>query len=183
MNTSSVPASLLAGTIYAGRNISPVRIVYPSGLDYTRLRRLVTTVRAVTHIPQLHMVASLTAQAIWHNSTWSYTADKDPIGWIDSYLKYHDINESPTITFSGGQIATNDEALLLRYTDNEPNKSPTTWNLSARLTKELGRVAALSLFVDNCLFYEPYLKGNNTSTLSQRNTGKFAFGAELSVNL
>lgn len=183
MNTSSVPASLLAGTIYAGRNISPVRIVYPSGLDYTRLRRLVTTVRAVTHIPQLHMVASLTAQAIWHNSTWSYTADKDPIGWIDSDLKYHDINESPTITFSGGQIATNDEALQLRYTDNEPNKSPTTWNLSARLTKELGRVAALSLFVDNCLFYEPYLKGNNTSTLSQRNTGKFAFGAELSVNL
>ena len=33
----------------------------------------------------------------------------------------------------------------------------------------------------HCLFYEPYLKGNKTSTLSQRNTGKFAFGAELSL--
>lgn len=183
MNTTAVPAALLSGTIYAGRNITPVRIVYPSGLDYTRLRRFVNTMRAVTHIPQLHMVASFTAQVIWHNSTWSYTADKDPIGWIDNTLTYHDISASPTISFTGGSISTSDEKLLLRYTDNEPTKSPTTWNLSARLTKELGQVGALSLYVDNALFYEPYLKGNNTTTLSQRNTGKFAFGAELSVKL
>ena len=183
MNTTSVPASLLIGTIYAGRSISPVRIVYPSGLDYTRLRRFVNTLRAVTHIPQLNMVASFTAQAIWHNSTWSYTADKDPIGWISDDLVYHDINSADYITFNGGQIATNDEKLQLRYTDNEPNKNPVTWNLSARLTKELGKTGALSLYVDNCLFYEPYLQGNKTTTLSQRNTGKFAFGAELSLNL
>ena len=183
MNTNSVPASLLTGTIYAGRNISPVRIVYPSGLDYTRLRRFVNTLRAVTHIPQLHMVASFTAQVIWHNSTWSYTADKDPIGWISNDLQYHDISSADYITFNGGSIATNDEKLQLRYSDNEPNKSPTTWNLSARLTKELGKVGALSLYVDNCMFYEPYMKGNNTNTLSQRNTGKFAFGAELSINM
>jgi hypothetical protein len=183
MNTTGVPAALLTGTKYSGRNISPVRIVYPSGLDYTRLRRFVNTLRAVTHIPQLHMVASFTAQVIWHNSTWSYTADKDPIGWIDSDLQYHDIASAQYITFDGGQIATNDEKLQLRYTDNEANESPTTWNLSARLSKELGRIGTLSLFVDNCLFYEPYMKGNNTSTLTQRNTGKFAFGAELSINL
>ena len=183
MNTTNVPATLLTGTKYAGRGISPVRIVYPSGLDYTRLRRFVNTLRAVTHIPQLHMVASFTAQVIWHNSTWSYTADKDPIGWIDTDLVYHDINSAQYITFDGGQIATNDEKLQLLYTDNEPNESPTTWNLSARLSKELGKIGQLSLYVDNCLFYEPYMKGNNTNTLTQRNTGKFAFGAELSINL
>ena len=182
MNTTSVPAALLTGTIYAGRNISPVRIVYPSGLDYTRLRRFVTTLRAVTHIPQLNMVASFTAQAIWHNSTWSYTADKNPIGWISNDLIYHDINSADYITFDGGQIATNDEKLQLKYSDNEPTKSPTTWNLSARLTKEISKTGTLSLYVDNCLFYEPYLKGNNTNSLTQRNTGKFAFGAELSIN-
>ena len=183
LNTTAVPAALLTGTKYAGMNLSPVRIVYPSGLDYTRLRRFVNTLRAVTHIPQLHMVASFTAQVIWHNSTWSYTADKDPIGWISSDLAYHDINSAEYITFGGGKIATNDEKLLLRYSDNEPNESPKTWNLSARLTKELSRFGSLSLYVDNSLFYEPYMKGNNTSTLSQRNTGKFAFGAELSINL
>lgn len=191
MNTTAVPAALLTGTKYAGRGISPVRIVYPSGLDYTRLRRFVNTLRAVTHIPQLHMVASFTAQAIWHNSTWSYTANKNPIGWISNDLVYHEITEKELttsdpaeikyITFDGGQIATNDEKLQLRYTDNEPTENPITWNLSARLTKELGKTGALSLYVDNCLFYEPYLKGNKTSTLSQRNTGKFAFGAELSL--
>ena len=183
MNTTTVPAALLTGTKYAGRNLSPVRIVYPSGLDYTRLRRFVNTLRAVTHIPQLHMVASFTAQVIWHNSTWSYTADKDPIGWIDNSLQYHDIAATQYIDFDGGRIATNDERLLLRYSDNEPTESPTTWNLSGRVTKELGRIGALSLYVDNCLFYEPYLKGNNTNTLTQRNTGKFSFGAELSINL
>lgn len=183
MNNTAVPASLLSGTKYAGKGISPVRIVYPSGLDYTRLRRFVNTLRAVTHIPQLNMVASFTGQVIWHNSTWSYTADKDPIGWITSDLQYHDINSAEYIVFDGGQIATNDEKLKLRYTDNEPTKNPVTWNLSARLTKEFDKMGALSLFVDNCLFYEPYLKGNNTTTLSQRNTGKFAFGAELSINL
>ena len=183
MNTTGVPTSLLTGTIYAGRSISPVRIVYPSGLDYTRLRRFVNTLRAVTHIPQLHIVASFTAQVIWHNSTWSYTADKDPIGWIGDDLVYHDIGESSTIDFAGGSIAANDEKLQQRYTDNEPNKSPTTWNLSARLSKELSKMGTLSLYVDNCLFYEPYMKGNNTNSLTQRNTGKFAFGAELSINL
>lgn len=183
MNNTAVPASLLSGTKYAGKGISPVRIVYPSGLDYTRLRRFINTLRAVTHIPQLNMVASFTGQVIWHNSTWSYTADKDPIGWITSDLQYHDINSAEYIVFDGGQIATNDEKLKLRYTDNEPTKNPVTWNLSARLTKEFDKMGALSLFVDNCLFYEPYLKGNNTTTLSQRNTGKFAFGAELSINL
>ena len=182
-NTTAVPASLLTGTKYAGMNLTPVRIVYPSGLDYTRLRRFVNTLRAVTHLPRLNMVASFTAQVIWHNSTWSYTADKDPIGWIDSNLQYHDIASAQYITFDGGQIATGDEKLLLRYTDNEANESPTTWNLSARLSKELGRICKLSLYVDNCLFYEPYMKGNNTNTLTQRNTGKFAFGAELSINL
>jgi len=183
LNTANVPASLLTGTKYAGMNLSPVRIVYPSGLDYTRLRRFVNTLRAVTHIPRLHLVASFTAQAIWHNSTWSYTADKDPIGWIDASLQYHNIASTQYIIFDGGQIAANDEKLLLRYTDNEPNKSPTTWNLSARLTKEMGRIGTLSLYVDNCLFYEPYMEGNNTTTLTQRNTGKFAFGAELSIHL
>ena len=73
--------------------------------------------------------------------------------------------------------------LAIKHTDNEPNKSPVTWNLSARLSKELGRVGSLSLYVNNALFYEPFLKGNNTTTLTQRNTGTFQFGAELSLNL
>ena len=71
----------------------------------------------------------------------------------------------------------------MRVSDNEPTKSPITWNTSFRLTKELGKVGALSLYVNNMLFYEPYLSGNNSNTLTQRNTGTFSFGTELSLNL
>ena len=73
--------------------------------------------------------------------------------------------------------------LAVRTTDNDPNESPVTWNLSARLTKELGKMGGLSLYVNNALFYEPFLQGNNTTTLTQRNTGTFQFGAELYLNL
>ena len=67
--------------------------------------------------------------------------------------------------------------------DNEPSKTPVTWNTSVRLTKELGKVGGLSFYVNNALFYEPYLEGNKTTTLTQRNTGTFSFGAELYLNL
>ena len=81
----------------------------------------------------------------------------------------------PFVTVAGNHdLRGNDDAVATRaYTAYMP----------ARLSKELGRLGTLSLYVNNALFYEPYLKGNNTSTLTQRNTGTFQFGAELSLNL
>ncbi|MBO7139572.1 MAG: TonB-dependent receptor [Prevotella sp.] len=180
MNSQSVRNALLPA-YYQSLGLTPVKVVYPSGQDYDRYRRFLTTLRAVTHIPRLKMVASFTAQAIWHNSTYSFIADKDVIGYITPDLVYHQLAGQESIAFDGGQVAVAD--LAIKHTDNEPNKSPVTWNLSARLSKELGHVGTLSLYVNNALFYEPYLKGNNVTTLTQRNTGTFQFGAELSLNL
>lgn len=147
----------------------------------------------MTHIPELRMVASLTAQAIWQDWNTSFRADKDPIGWIDTNLQRHQITSDMLNGYLGmdaqyyatkpttqSSVAIQD--LLVRVTDNEPSKSPVTWNLQARLTKELGSVGGLSFYVNNALYYEPYLKGNNTATLSQRNVG-MSFGAELYLNL
>ena len=180
MNAQSVRTALLPAS-YSSLGLTPFKVVYPEGEDYTRYRRFLTTLRAVTHIPALHMVASFTAQAIWHNSNWNYVADKNVIAYITPDLQYHRLSGEQTIGFDDGQISVSD--LAIKHTDNDPTKSPVTWNLAARLTKELGKVGALSLYVNNALFYEPYLKGNNTTTLSQRNTGTFQFGAELSLNL
>lgn len=180
MNSTSVKTALLPAS-YAAIGATPVKVVYPSGIDYSRYRRFLTTLRAVTHIPSLNMVASFTAQAIWHNSNWTYTADKDAVGYITPDLVYHDLTGQPSIAFDGGQVQVSD--LAIRVSDNDPTENPITWNLSARLTKELGRVGGLSLYVNNALFYEPFLQGNNTTTLSQRNTGTFQFGAELYLNL
>ena len=73
--------------------------------------------------------------------------------------------------------------LSSRASDNKPTKSPIEWNLQGRLTKQLGNVGGLSLYVNNMIYYEPYLKSSNSQTLSQRNTGKFSFGVELYLNL
>ena len=190
MNSQSVRTALLPA-YYQATGLTPFKVVYPSGEDYDRYRRFLTTLRAVTHIPRLKMVASFTAQAIWHNSNYTFIADKQPIAYITAdrdqqgnytgTVTYHALNGEQAIAFDGGQVTISD--LAIKHTDNDPTKSPITWNLSARLTKELGRVGNLSLYVNNALFYEPYLSGNNTSTLTQRNTGTFQFGAELSLNL
>lgn len=204
MNGMSVKSALLSSS-YSSNGLTPFKIIYPSGEDYTKYRRFVTTLRTVTHIPELRMVASLTAQVIWHDWHHSYSADKDPIAWIDNQLNRHEITSDMLNGYIGfdnnfsevGGVMTNRaqyydtpmgqsnvaiQDLLIRVSDNDPSKSPITWNLQARLTKELGKVGGLSFYVNNALYYEPYLKGNNTSTLSQRNTG-FSFGAELYLNL
>ena len=190
---SKTPANV--PTSYAkGLNLTPFKVVYPTGGDFNRYRRFITTLRAVTHIPALHMVASLTAQAIWHNSSWSYIADKEPIGWYDRDVVYHDITPDMQNGYIGmdaiyyATAPTDQESMAIAKmirtnNDNDPTKNPVTWNTSARLTKELGRVGGLSLYVNNALFYEPFLTGNKTSTLTQRNTGTFSFGAELYLNL
>ena len=200
MNSQSVRTALLP-VGYASLGLTPFKVVYPSGEDFTRYRRFVTTLRAVTHLPALNMVASFTAQAIWHNSNYSFVADKQAIGYITAdadaqgnytgSVTYHRLAGEQTIAFPassvvGGSVAEatiNVSDLAITHTDNDPTKSPVTWNLQARLTKELGKIGGLSFYVNNALFYEPYLKGNNTTTLSQRNTGTFQFGAELSLNL
>ena len=188
MNAQSVRNALLPA-YYQSLGLTPVKVVYPSGEDYTRYRRFLTTLRAVTHIPRLKMVASFTAQAIWHNSNYSYVADKEIIGYITPDLVYHEITPGQeTITFPASGASGSADAsvaiseLAIKHSDNDPTKNPVTWNLQARLTKELGKVGGLSLYVNNALFYEPYLKGNNVTTLTQRNTGTFQFGAELSLN-
>lgn len=184
-----------------GLGLTPFKIVYASGTDYDRYRRFVTTLRAVTHIPALKMVASFTAQAIWHNSTWNYTEGKMPIGWYDRDVVYHEITEDMYGGYLGMDAkyyatdpklstdpAVQQESMAIskmerKSNDNEPSKTPVTWNTSVRLTKELGKVGGLSFYVNNALFYEPYLEGNKTTTLTQRNTGTFSFGAELYLNL
>lgn len=192
VNAESPRASILPAE-YSVFNTTPFKVVYPNGGDFSRYRRLLTTLRVVTNIPRLRMVASFTAQAIWHSSSWSHTADKSPIGWIDDKLQYHTLLPEQLSGYLGmdgryyatapvGQQSVHITDLEKRYTDSRPSKQPVTWNLQARLTKELGRIGSLSFYVNNALFYEPFLTGNLSGTLTQRNTGTFSFGAELSFN-
>lgn len=193
MNSSSVRTSLLP-VDYTSHGTTPFKVIYPSALDYSRYSRFLNTLRIVTNIPQLKMVASFTAQVVWHDWNQSYVADKEAIGWIDGNLARHDISDEMKNGYIGmdgiyyaakpdNQSSVLISDLTTKVSDNAPNKNPVTWNMSARLTKELGKFGGLSLYVNNCMFYEPYLSNNTTTTLTQRNTGTFGFGAELFINL
>lgn len=181
-------------TEYRQYGTAPFKIVYPSELDYSRYRRFVNTLRLVTNVPELRMVASFTAQVIWHNSNLSFIASKNPIGWITSDLQTHEITEDMLSGYLGidgrfyaskpagiESLALSDEVITSR--DNIPTENPITWNLSARLTKELGRSAGFSFYANNVLFYEPFMSSSTSKTLTQRNTGNFSFGVELFFNL
>ncbi len=196
MNATNLNSKYLPEDPYKKTSTQPFKVVYPNGLDdsYTKYRRLVTTLRTVTHIPELRMVASLTTQVIWHNWNHSYNMDKNPIGWIDTNCNYHEITNDMLAGYLGmdanyyatpptGQDYVGIYQLLSRSIDLETESSPITWNIQARLTKELGKVGGLSFYVNNALYYEPFLYNNSHSkTRTQHNTG-FSFGAELYFNL
>ena len=179
-------------TSYSSYNTTPIKMVWPSEGETTRYRQFINTLRLVTHIPQLRMVASLTGQVIWHNSTKSVTDHTRPIGWITTDLVQHDITDdmlSGYIGEDGQYYATAPTGIssfeIAKQTGSSDTytENPITWNVSARLTKEFGKFAGLSFYANNVMFYEPFLTSNNSSSLTQRNTGTFSFGVELFLNL
>ena len=192
--SASVRNALLT-TDYTSYGLTPFKVVYPSGLDYNKYRRTMNTLRTVTHIPALKMVVSLTAQAIWYDWNDSYSADKEAIGWIcddgtgSGNTVYHAITSDMRdgyITYDGTYSDNSGIKISdfdLTYSDKEPTKNPVTWNMQARLTKELGKFGGFSCFVNNCLYYEPFKSSNKTSTRTQRNTSSFQFGCEIFFNL
>ena len=62
-------------------------------------------------------------------------------------------------------------------------KSPVTWLVSGRLTKELGRIGGFSFYANNLLYHEPWKSTSRSNTLTQQNAGSFSFGVELYFNL
>ena len=179
-------------TTYSSYGTTPLKMVWPSEGEQSRYRQFLTTVRLVTNIPQLRMVASFTGQAIWHHSTLSTTDHTRPIAWITTDLQSHDI----TADMLNGYIGTDGVYYASQPTDIASfeiakqtgssynyNKNPITWNLQARLTKEFGKFAGLSFYANNVFFYEPFLTQSESQTLTQRNTGTFSFGVELFLNL
>ena len=180
-------------TIYSARkNATPFKMVWPAERASSRYQKFITTMRLVTNVPQLRMVASFTGQVVLHNSSRSMTDYTRPNGWITSDNVYHPITDEMLGGFIGDDgvyyaTAPTDQNsfAIAKQTSSSYSysKNPVTWNVSARLTKEFGKYAGLSFYVNNVMYYEPFLSQSNNGTLTQRNTGTFSFGVELFLNL
>lgn len=168
---------------YTNTNTIPFKLRYPAGLEKSEYRRWLNTLRLITHIPELNMVASLTGQVIWYNYTHSIRPTQRPIAWLDTQLQEHPITETMLSdnNYSIDGVRLSDQTV--QDLEAVPTTQPITWQLTGRLTKELGRKVSLSVYANNMFFYEPFLTTNRSMTLTQRNTGTYNFGAELSFKL
>jgi len=157
----------------------PFKLVYLADTSKPYTKRMSSTLRAVCHIPELRMVATLTNKILWYTITGTAYTTKDPIGWIDTDLSYHEITQE-MLDEEGYTIKG---VLLSQQGSDQSDKSsrsPKTVMLSLNLTKELGRNTTVSFYTNNLFFKEPWKKTKNSYQYSKKNTGTFAFGADIS---
>ncbi len=181
----SRPVGIPPSSVYGqgGVDTPPFKLEYPSGIQRYIDRRFSTVLRAVTNIPKLKMVASLTGQVLWYQYSHSTNQKMDPIGWIDTDLSYHPITQAmlndPDYRIKGILLSEQRKDPQ----DSEPGTQPITWIINARLTKEISKSMGFSFFVNNAIYYTPYLSGSKSGTLTERNEGTFSFGMELFIKL
>ncbi len=177
------------GKQYNDIDTPPFKFVYESGWQISTSRSFNSSFRAVTNIPFLRMVLSNTVYVTWYTFQGETTRKKTPIGYItanlnggvDTYPVTDAMLADPDYRIKGYLLSDG----VVDNTDALPAQSVSPiWNISTRLTKEISKVAGFSFFVNNTLFYEPWQRSSTYSTtLSQRNTGKFSFGMELFLKL
>lgn len=177
----SSPKALPVG--YSGSGHYPILFRFASGEQKSTYRRALNTLRLVTHIPELRMVASFTGQVVWYNYSYTSLPRQTPIAWLGTDLREESITSAmladPNYMIEGVKLSEQ----ARQESNAVPTKQPISWQLSARLTKELGKAISISLFSNNLLYHEPFLSSSVSTTLTQRSTGTFSFGAELSVKL
>ena len=177
------------GLQYKDIDTPPFKYIYESGWLVSTSRSFNSSFRVVTNIPLLRMVLSNTIYATWYTYQGETTQKKTPIGYIianlsggvDRYPITDAMLTDPDYLIKGHKLSEG----IIDNSDNLPTKSVTPiWNISTRLTKEISKYAGFSFFVNNTLFYEPWQRSSTYSTtLTQRNSGKFSFGMELFLKL
>ncbi len=166
----------------------PFKFIYNGGSTTNYYSSLNSTFRAVTNIPAIKMVMSNTVFVSWSSANWNTTEKKVPLGYIvvnqsggfDSYPITKEMLNDPLTRIMGHLLKDN----IIDNTDKIPSRTDVPiWNISTRLTKEISKVAGFSFFVNNTLFYEPWVHSSTSTTLTQRNLGTFSFGMELFLKL
>jgi len=166
----------------------PFKFIFNGASTTDYYSSLNSTFRAVTNIPALKMVMSNTVFVSWSSAKWTTNVKKIPIGYIvanhsggfDTYTITKEMLDNPETRIKGHLLSNN----IIDNADDIPIRTDVPiWNISTRLTKEISKVAGFSFFVNNTLFYEPWIHSTTSTTLSQRNTGTFSFGMELFLRL
>ena len=182
---------------YAGERY-PYMAVMPAGLDGSVNTRFNTNFRLITHIPQLRMVFSTTAQVVWKlteqrlcqdsngNPLFYKAADPqagnqekyfvNPVGFIDKQGKYTLWDKSMENDYKYRLMMS--QFVHGNYFDKEV--FPPTVILNFRLTKEFGRWLDLSFMANNFLKIRKVAKRQTSSGYALLTIPMY-FGAELKL--
>jgi hypothetical protein len=161
--------------------------VYPEG-KRNIAQMLNTNFRFVTHIPELRMVFSLTAQVLWFEKYQTqydeafYSEDgKDlfinPIACLDKDGNYRDL--------TGFDILNSEYKLLIKKENAREyiqEVYPITTTVNFKLSKEIGQRFNISFYANNLFNYIQRHKLTNLNSYVFRNQSLF-FGAMLKIKL
>lgn len=179
------PSGIPSNSVYAqgGSNTAPFKLQYPSGLQRDINRRLSANLRFVCNIPRMKMVISAANQFILYTYQHNTNQKSDPIGWIDTDLKWYPVTNEmladPDYRIKGVLLS----AQRKNPADNKAVVQPPIWLMNLRLTKDVSRNFGFSFFANNALYYMPYQSSSVSGTLTERNSGTFSFGLEMYIKI
>lgn len=178
----------------------PYAVLRPGGSGSVN-QRVNTNFRFITHIPQVKMVFTTTAQVIWGESRQMIYQDEngkdlwykttnfngveclaiDPVGYKDYAGNYYDWD----VKFRDKSYKNAEYEMINTYstlTYFEKEKYPAYVIFNFRLTKELGDRMEFSFMANNLFNSRKIHKNVNTAGYSVRTISQY-FGAELKIKI
>ncbi len=172
--------------------------------------RLTTNISLVANIPSIRMIVSLVTQCVWMNNSWNiydqgkiYKLDATgkPVygnydGQSNQEILYKDplyyMDHSGTIRPFSDYWTTTDQNLKTRLSMLIENQNRSYWfketgynpyfMANIRVTKEIGKLAALSFYANNFTNSKPILKNKaRPNAIGIRMNTPIYFGAELKL--
>jgi len=172
--------------------------------------KLSTNINLVTHIPSIRMIVSVVAQCMWMYNSWNvyddgkiYSLDsdgnpvygnydkqnntvllyRDPVSYLDfegnvrPFSDYYTTTDQNLKTRLGLLRKTTDESSYFNKTGYKP-----FFMANIRVTKEIGKLAALSFYANNFTNSRPIMKNlARPNAIGSRVNTKIYFGAELKL--
>ncbi|WP_104381398.1 TonB-dependent receptor [Sphingobacterium sp. HMA12] len=176
-STTTIPY-ILAQEV-PNQTMTRIGVFAPRGTD---AERLVTTLRAIHHIPELRFILTLTAQTIWIDKERNVDFSSLPIGYIpvgadqQMAITYFSEAERQQITAADRDIYLSLNEGTFRTESWKP-----LWLFNMKLTKEFARNMGFSFYANNFINNRPLVRSTRyPEQFTKRNIDIF-FGTELSI--
>jgi hypothetical protein len=150
---------------------SPTRIPLYEKTGNVESQRFNSSLRTVTHIPQIGFVVSTLWQAIWVDKSESGVLSQYPTGYVDS--------QGGIVALTPEQATSEEFSDLHRVlTDATKNSYPSLHLFNIKVTKEWKNKSRFSFYANNIFNHRPLHRNDASGTFVRRNPPT-TFGLEI----